>query len=315
MRYFVTGGCGFIGSNYVKLLLESQEDVSKVTVFDNLTYSGNLKNIESIKHDPRFNFVKGNICDKSLLNNSVKNHDYVINFAAESHVDRSIMGADIFVETNLVGTYNVLEACKLNEVMKLVQISTDEVYGSINSGSCDEFSKLSPSSPYSSSKAGADLLALSYFSTFGLDVMITRSCNNYGLYQFPEKIIPFFIFRALKGEKLPIYGNGENIREWIHVSDNCRAIQTVLNEGSAGEIYNIGSGFQLSNLVLASKILSYMGHSNSKIEFVLDRLGHDYRYSLDSSKLKTLGFETEIDFNEGLKETIKWYEVNTSWWN
>jgi len=315
MRYFVTGGAGFIGSNYVNYLLNDVEDVSKVTVYDNLTYASNIKNLSANEKDPRFNFIKGDICDYEFLKHNISNHDVLVNFAAESHVDRSILDSRDFVQTNLLGTNCILEASRLAKISKIVQISTDEVYGSRKVGSFTEEDALAPNSPYAASKAGADLLCRSYSVTHDMDIRITRSCNNYGLFQYPEKVIPVFINAILNEEELPIYGSGNNIREWIHVSDNCQAIQMVLESGSKGEIYNIGSGWHLSNNELASKILESSKNSRSKIKFIADRKGHDFRYSVNFEKISKLGFRPKVDFLQGLEMTIAWYENNRNWWN
>jgi dTDP-glucose 4,6-dehydratase len=315
MRYFVTGGAGFIGSNYVEHLLNNDEGVTGVTIYDKFTYASNSKNYQNFSSDSRLNVVQGDICDAILLQESMANHDFVIHFAAESHVDRSIDDASVFVQTNVLGTFNVLEASRKNEIKTVIHVSTDEVYGSLPKGSADESNSLAPNSPYAASKAASDLLARSYFVTYGLDVRTTRCCNNYGKYQFPEKVIPVFINKLSSGEKLPIYGDGKNVREWIHVSDHARGIQTVLEKGKAGEIYNIGTGAHLSNNDLASEIIKVMGLSENLKSYVADRQGHDFRYSVNSEKLESLGFERKIDFENGLRETIYWYQNNQSWWD
>ena len=314
VRYFVTGGAGFIGSNYIDLLLSDTNQVSKVTIFDSFTYAANTKNYRKHINDPRLNIIKGDICDYSTLQDALEEHDFVVHFAAESHVDRSIISGKNFVETNVKGTYNILEASVKSGIKKLIHVSTDEVYGSLETGSASEASPLFPNSPYSASKAGSDLLARSFFSTYGLNVCITRSCNNYGPNQFPEKVIPVFINSLIEKKDLPIYGTGRNVREWIHVKDNCKGIQKVLEKGTSGEIYNIGSGNHLDNLELADIISSFFGSGRGNFKFVDDRLGHDFRYSVDSSKIKKLGFETEIDFEKGIQETIQWYVENVDWW-
>lgn len=315
MKFFVTGGCGFIGSNYVSYLLNFVEGVSKVTVYDKITYAANLKNLEKHIEDPRLEVIIGDICDFQSLAKSIKDHEIVVHFAAESHVDRSIVDPKSFVETNLYGTYNVLEACRLSSVKSMIQVSTDEVYGSLPEGFADESQVLHPNSPYAASKAGADLLARSYFITHNLDVRITRCSNNYGQYQFPEKVIPVFIKSLLSTGKAPIYGNGMNIREWIHVSDHCRGIQSVLQNGSPGEIYNIGSGIYLTNIELANKIIEILGKKADSIKFIEDRKGHDFRYALNFEKITKIGFSTHIDFDLGLKNTIDWYKSHESWWS
>jgi dTDP-glucose 4,6-dehydratase len=311
----VTGGAGFIGSNYVECLLNEAEGVTGVTIYDKFTYASNPKNYQDFNSDARLNVVTGDICDAVLLQESMANHDFVIHFAAESHVDRSINDASVFVQTNVLGTFNVLEASRKNGIKTVIHVSTDEVYGSLPKGSADESYSLAPNSPYAASKAASDLLARSYFVTYGLDVRTTRCCNNYGKYQFPEKVIPVFINKLSSGEKLPIYGDGKNVREWIHVSDHARGIQTVLEKGKAGEIYNIGTGAHLSNNDLASEIIKVMGLSENLKSYVADRQGHDFRYSVSSGKLEGLGFERKIEFENGLRETINWYQNNQSWWD
>jgi dTDP-glucose 4,6-dehydratase len=313
MRYFITGGAGFIGSNYVEHLFENVSNVTGVTIFDNLTYAANEKNFRKYENDPRLKMIKGDICNSKQLTESMVNHDFVINFAAESHVDKSIKSPKSFIDTNFVGTFNVLEASLANSIKTIIQVSTDEVYGSIINGSANEEFNLQPNSPYSASKASADLLARSYFNTYGLDVRVTRSCNNYGKYQFPEKIIPYFIKVLNDDRKVPIYGDGKNIREWIHVSDNCRAIHIALEFGSAGEIYNIGGGMRISNNELATRLITLMNKPLESYEYVTDRPGHDFRYALDCSKIKNLGFKTKFDISDGLKNTIDWYLENPNW--
>ncbi len=311
----MTGGAGFIGSNYVEQLLEKVRDVSGVTIYDKFTYAANPTNYQKFKNDPRLNVVIGDICDVSKLENSMLGHDFVVHFAAESHVDRSIDDASDFMRTNVVGTFNVLESSRKIRIKTVVHISTDEVYGSLTQGSADESHLLAPNSPYSASKAASDLVARSYFVTHGLDVRTIRCCNNYGKYQFPEKVIPVFINKLKLGEKVPIYGDGKNIREWIHVSDHVRGVQNVLEKGSPGEIYNIGTGCHLSNNDLATEILALMGLGENMKSFVTDRQGHDFRYSVDSTKITALGFEPTIEFKSGLRETIDWYLSNPGWWD
>jgi dTDP-glucose 4,6-dehydratase len=315
MRYFVTGGAGFIGSNYVECLLKLVDGVTGVTIYDKFTYAANPKNYQEFADDPRLTVIKGDICDSLTLENSMANHDYVIHFAAESHVDRSIEDASAFVQTNVLGTFNVLEVSRKVGIKTIIHVSTDEVYGSLPEGTADENYPLGPNSPYAASKAASDLLARSYFVTHGLDVRTTRCCNNYGKYQFPEKVIPVFVNKLNSGERLPIYGDGKNVREWIHVSDHARGIQTVLERGKAGEIYNIGTGSHLSNNDLATKIIGLMGLDDSMKSYVNDRQGHDFRYSVDSGKIESLGFQRKIDFENGLKATVDWYTSNPGWWN
>lgn len=315
MRYFLTGGAGFIGSNYVSHLFNQVEAVTGVTIYDKFTYAANPKNYQEFTNDARLKIIKGDICDSNFLKDSMAGHDYVIHFAAESHVDRSINDASVFVQTNVLGTFNVLEASRISGIKTMLHISTDEVYGSLLDGSADETYSLAPNSPYAASKAASDLLARSYFITHGLDVRTTRCCNNYGKYQFPEKVIPVFVNKLNSGEKLPIYGDGRNVREWIHVSDHARGIHTVLEKGKPGEIYNIGTGSHLSNSDLASEIIRVMGLSDNMKSYVTDRQGHDFRYSVDSRKIESLGFERYVNFNDGLKATIDWYTSHPAWWD
>ena len=315
MRYFVTGGAGFIGSNFVEHLFENVNGMTGVTIFDKFTYAANPKNYEKFLSDPRMKVIKGDVCELPFLEKSMSEHDFVIHFAAESHVDRSIDDASVFINSNVLGTFNVLEASRRANIKTVIHVSTDEVYGSLQAGSADEMYPLLPNSPYAASKAGSDLIARSYFVTHGLDVRITRCCNNYGKYQFPEKVIPVFVRKLISGEQLPIYGDGKNVREWIHVSDHARAIQLALEEGIPGEIYNIGASSSLSNNELAHKIAVNIGFTDEVMEYVSDRKGHDFRYSIDSKKIELLGFKQKIDFQIGLKETIEWYIANPSWWS
>jgi dTDP-glucose 4,6-dehydratase len=315
MRVLVTGGAGFIGSNYVRHAVNGTlNGIGKITVLDSLTYAGNLGNLSTLSKGS-YEFVKGDICNWDLVNSLLAKNDVVINFAAETHVDNSIKSPTNFIETNIVGVQNLLQASLVNNIKTFIQISTDEVYGSIITGSANEDYSLKPSSPYSASKAAADLLVYSYFVTYGLDVRITRCTNNYGPYQFPEKIIPLFVTNLINGKKIPIYGTGKNIREWIHIDDHCRAIHSVLLRGNAGEIYNIGSGVELSNIDLANIILDKLGKSNLDIEFVEDRKGHDFRYSVNSKKAHDdLKFKTLTNFENGISNTINWYIENAKWW-
>ena len=315
MRYMLTGAAGFIGSNFAKQLLgDDQAGCDRVTVIDNLTYAGNLENLASIT-DPRIDFVKGDICDHQLVGNLMTNQDIVIHFAAESHVDRSISGPSEFVQTNVMGTQVLLDAVRNNLKVRFIHVSTDEVYGSIDNGSWDESYPLVPNSPYSASKASSDLLALAYARTYDLDIVVTRCCNNYGPNQFPEKMIPLFVTNLMDGKKVPLYGDGQNIREWIHVEDHCRAIWDVAQKGRAGEVYNIGSGVELTNLELTEMILNEFGYGEEMIERVSDRLNHDRRYSLNSSKIESeLGWKPQWNFEDGIKSTIDWYKSNRPWW-
>jgi dTDP-glucose 4,6-dehydratase len=307
MKYFVTGGAGFIGSNYVRMLLTGKlGEVDSVTVIDNLTYAGNLKNLDLVLADPRLTFIQADISDKKTVAKHLESEHVLVNFAAESHVDNSIRDPKKFLETNILGTQNLLEISMQKEIKLFVQVSTDEVYGSIEKGSTDEESNLRPNSPYAASKASADLLVRSYVNTFGIDARITRCSNNYGPNQHSEKFIPNTISKILKNEKVPIYGDGLNIREWIHVEDHCRGINTVIHNGKPAAIYNIGSGFELSNLALAKLILAELGKSENELDFVTDRKGHDLRYSLDFTKISELGFQCKQNFEEGIKELIQY---------
>jgi dTDP-glucose 4,6-dehydratase len=314
VRYFVTGGAGFIGSNYVEHLFQSVEGITSVTIYDKFTYAANPKNYQKFVHDPRLSIVKGDVCNIELLESAMTNHDFVVHFAAESHVDRSIEDASDFVQTNVIGTLNVLESSRKVGVKTVIHVSTDEVYGSLSAGSADEEFPLKPNSPYAASKAASDLLARSYFVTHGLDVRTTRCCNNFGQYQYPEKVIPVFVKKLLSGQKIPIYGDGKNVREWIHVRDHARGIQTVLEKGIPGDIYNIGTGLHLSNNDLGIIIANAMGFGPDMTTFVIDRKGHDFRYSVNSSKLNALGYGAEVDLKDGLIGTIEWYKTNPDWW-
>lgn len=315
MKILVTGGAGFIGSNFVRRILDgSFAGVKSVTVLDKLTYAGTLSNF-SPKERGNFEFIEGDICDQELTISLAVNHDAIVNFAAESHVDRSIAGSREFVLTNILGTHTLLEAARKAETKTFVQVSTDEVYGSIQEGSWLETDPLLPNSPYAASKASADLIARSYFQTYGLDVRVTRCSNNYGTHQYPEKVIPLFVTNLIDGRQVPLYGNGSNVRDWLHVDDHCRAIYAVLMYGRGGETYNIGGGTELSNMELTHKILGLMDKEVSCIENVPDRLGHDRRYSVDATKiLHELGFAPQINWDQGLTETIDWYRGNEAWW-
>jgi dTDP-glucose 4,6-dehydratase len=316
LRILITGGAGFIGSNFLKQLILGQStiNISHIKVLDKLTYSGSVTNFNDLPSDS-FEFIQGDICDVRLVEESLKGVDWVFHFAAESHVDRSIQSARVFFETNVVGTQTLLESSVKNNVSKFIHVSTDEVYGSIAKGSWNEEFPLSPNSPYSASKAGSDLVSLSYARTYGLNVCVTRCSNNYGPRQFPEKIIPLFVTNLLEGKKVPVYGNGKNARDWLHVTDHCRALMLVAEIGKPGEVYNIGGGRELENLELTKLILREFGYGNEWIEFVPDRRGHDLRYSVNISKArKELGFKPKISFAEGIKETIDWYRENRNWW-
>jgi dTDP-glucose 4,6-dehydratase len=318
MKILVTGGAGFIGSNFVRMALTDRlavKDIEKLTVLDALTYAGDEENLSPVANDSRYAFVKGDIRNEELIDNLMKTHEVVVHFAAESHVDRSIEGGSEFVSTNVMGTQVLLDAARRNNVRRFVHISTDEVYGSIDEGAWPEDHPLLPNSPYSASKAGSDLLVRAYHRTHKLDTIITRCSNNYGHYQFPEKVIPLFVTNILEGKKVPLYGQGLNVRDWLHVDDHCRGIALALTKGRAGEIYNIGGGTELTNLELTYKILEVMGVGEDVIERVEDRKGHDLRYSVDISKISSeLGYRPEVNFYEGLKETANWYKENQNWW-
>ncbi|RVX46642.1 dTDP-glucose 4,6-dehydratase [Nonomuraea polychroma] len=305
-KVLVTGGAGFIGSHFARSLHDMY-----VTVLDKLTYAGNRANLEGVRHE----FVHGDICDAELLRKVVPGHDVVVNFAAESHVDRSIEGAAEFVRTNVLGVQTLLQACLEAEVPKVVQVSTDEVYGTIDIGSWDESAPVRPRSPYAASKAGGDLIAQAYATTYGLDVSITRCGNNYGPRQYPEKIIPLFVTRLLRGEKVPLYGDGGNVRDWIHVEDHCAGIRLVAEKGAPGEVYHIAGTAELTNKELTRHLLDACGRDWDLVAHVQDRKGHDRRYSLDDSKLRALGYRAEIPFDEGLKSTVRWYAEHRDWWS
>ncbi|MEI7623855.1 MAG: dTDP-glucose 4,6-dehydratase [Actinomycetes bacterium] len=312
MKLFITGGAGFIGSNYVRHVLASSDD--EITVFDALTYAGNLSSLADVADDPRYSFVQGDICDRDAVAAAMAGHDMVVHFAAESHVDRSIVDPDTFVRTNCLGTNVMCDVARHIGVERFLHISTDEVYGSIEEGSFVETDRLGPRSPYSSSKAGSDLIALSYQETYGLPVIVTRSSNNFGPYQFPEKVIPLFVTNLLDGKKVPLYGDGLNVRDWIHVLDNCAGVDTVLRKGTVGEIYNIGGGNETTNRELTSMVLENMGVGEEMVEYVQDRLGHDRRYSIDCSKANALGWTPSRDLDTAIAETVEWYRANRAWW-
>jgi len=313
MRILVTGGAGFIFSNFIRYMLKEYPDYH-ITNLDKLTYCGRIENTLDFKDNKNYKFIKGDICDKKLVEKITKDIDVIINGAAETHVDRSIIDAGTFVKTDVFGTYSLLEAARKNDVERYIQVSTDETYGSIKRGSFKEDDPINPSSPYSASKAGADLLVGSYNRTHNLPVMITRSSNNYGPYQFPEKLIPLFITNLLENKKVPLYGNGLNMRDWLFVTDNCIAVDTVLHKGKIGEVYNIASSEEKTNLEITKVLLKLLGKSEDMIQFVEDRKGHDFRYSMDSSKIRELGWKPNVDFRDGLKATVEWYKSNKLWW-
>ncbi|MDD2643227.1 MAG: dTDP-glucose 4,6-dehydratase [Methanobacteriaceae archaeon] len=315
-QILITGGAGFIGSNFIRYMIEKYPNYKFINL-DALTYCGNLENLEGIEKNPNYNFVKGNITDKKLIDNLVSKVDYIVNFAAESHVDRSIKDPEIFIKSNILGTQNLLNAAKKHNIKKFLQVSTDEVYGSLGkTGYFTEETPLQPNSPYSATKASADLMVRAYHNTFDLPVNITRCSNNYGPYQFPEKLIPLMISNALEDEPLPIYGDGKNIRDWLHVYDHCTAIDLVLHEGKLGEIYNIGGHNEKQNIEIVKLILSALNKDYSLIKFVNDRLGHDKRYAIDSNKIRTeLGWKPKYTFETGIVETINWYLENQKWMN
>jgi dTDP-glucose 4,6-dehydratase len=314
-QILITGGCGFIGSNFIRHMLSKYP--YHIINFDKLTYAGNLENLEEIENDPRYTFVKGDIAEKNdVVQVFEQEIEAVINFAAESHVDRSILDPDAFVKTNISGAFNLLEQARQKGVKRFIQISTDEVYGSLGKeGKFREDTSLSPNSPYSASKTSADLLAMAYYKTYGTPVVITRCSNNYGPYQFPEKLIPLIISNALHDKELPVYGDGMNVRDWIHVSDHCEAIDVVLHKGEPGNVYNVGGENERANIEIVKLILGILGKPESLIRYVKDRPGHDRRYAIDSTKIKNvLNFETKMSFQKGMEETVSWYVEHRPWW-
>ena len=316
LRILVTGGAGFIGSNFIHFLLKERPDW-QIVIFDKLTYAGNLANLEAAEGNPRYTFVKGDICDPMDVGRVFESKfDYVVNFAAESHVDRSLYDPGVFLKTNILGAQVLLEHSLKNGVKRFLQISTDEVYGSLgDDGFFSEISPMAPNSPYAASKASADLLCRAFHKTFGMPVLVTRAGNNYGPYQFPEKLVPFFLTKALNDEPLPLYGDGLNVRDWLHVTDHCEGILTVLEKGKDGESYNIGGGNERTNLEITRTILKIVGKPESLIKFVMDRPGHDRRYALDFGKIRSeLGWQPKMNFSEGLATTIDWYRHNEKWW-
>ena len=313
MKLLVTGGAGFIGSNFVRHVLGAHPD-DRVINLDKLTYAGNPANLADVERDPRYTFVQGDICDAGLVREVLRGVDAVVNFAAESHVDRSLVEPDAFLRTDVFGVFTLLEAVRDLKIPRLVHISTDEVYGSVPTGSSTEHDPVRPSNPYSASKASGDLLALSYWKTHGVPVVITRSSNNFGPYQYPEKVVPLFITNALDDLPLPLYGDGRNVRDWLYVLDNCAAIDLVLRRGRDGEIYNIGGGHEVENVVLTHEILRLTGKPETLIRPVTDRPGHDRRYSVDSTKTWQLGWAPRYPFAAALESTVRWYREHEAWW-
>ncbi len=313
MKYLVTGGAGFMGSNFIRYLLATYPDCQVVNL-DKLTYAGNLKNLADVADDPRYRFVKGDIADPAAVAEAVDGCDLIVNFAAETHVDRSILEPESFIKTDVFGTFTLLEAAKRLGISRYVQVSTDEVYGSIETGSFTETSPFEPNSPYSASKAGGDLLVRAYHRTYGLPAIVSHSVNFYGPYQYPEKLIPLAITNLLEGKKVPVYGTGEQIRSWIYVPDYCAALDAIATRGVPGEVYNIGAGTERTNLETVRLMLAALGKHDDAIEFVADRPGHDQRYSVDWSKLKALGWQPRVPFEQGITETVEWYRTHQSWW-
>lgn len=312
MRILVTGGAGFIGSNYVSHVLSNSDD--SVTVLDALTYAGSRENLAAHEDDPRFTFVHGDICDRSVVAEVMPGHDAVVHFAAESHVDRSLLDPDVFVRTNCLGTNVLCDEAVRSAVERFVHISTDEVYGSIEEGSFTESDPLAPRSPYSAAKAGSDLIALAYHETHDLPVVVTRSSNQFGPRQFPEKLIPFFVTNLLDDQRVPLYGDGLNVRDWLFVRDNCSGVDLVLRSGAVGEIYNIGGGNERTNRYITDRLLGILGRGEDSVTYVEDRLGHDRRYSITSDKVRALGWSPATDFDSALEETVDFYRANRGWW-
>ena len=312
MKVLVTGGAGFIGSNFVRYLLANSDD--EITIVDSLTYAGSKDTLTDFAKNPRVQFIKGDICDRELVASAMDDHEAVVHFAAESHVDRSIDGSDRFVITNCLGTNVMCDVANQVGIDRFIHISTDETYGSRTQGSFSENDRLEPSSPYSASKASSDLIALAHHTTHGLPVIITRSSNNYGPFQFPEKLIPLFVTNLLDGLTVPLYGDGSNVRDWIHVDDNCNAIESILRSGNIGQIYNVGAGNEVSNLELTKTLIELCDRDESAIMHVEDRIGHDFRYSVDSSLVRELGWKPEVDLRPGLEATVHWYRDHETWW-
>jgi dTDP-glucose 4,6-dehydratase len=314
VEVLVTGGAGFIGSNFVRRALAAHPDW-RITTLDKLTYAGRLENLKGVLDDPRHEFVRGDVADAAVVRSLVARSNLVVHFAAETHVDRSILAAGDFIRTDVFGTFVLLEAAReAPGLRRFIQISTDEVYGTVATGSSRETDELKPRNPYAASKAGADRLAYSYFATYGVPVIVTRASNNYGPYQFPEKVIPLFVTNAIDGQAVPLYGDGLNVRDWLHVADHCRALEVVIERGEPGDVYNIGGGNEVTNIDLTKRILTGLNKSDDLIRPVADRPGHDRRYCLDTTKLGGLGWRPQVDFAAGLAETISWYQQNEWWW-
>ncbi len=314
MKILVTGGAGFMGSNFIRYLIRTYPTYEVIN-FDKLTYAGNLENLKEVENNPRYTFIRGDISDAEAVSVAIRGVDVVVNFAAETHVDRSIMDPTAFIRTDIYGTYTLLEAVKKHGVSRMIQISTDEVYGSVEEGESSESAAFEPSSPYSASKAGGDHLCRAYFKTYGTPVIVTHSCNFYGPNQYPEKFIPLFVTNLIEGKKVPLYGDGKNVREWIFTEDYCRAVDRILHDGKLGEVYNIGSGERLANNDVVQMILKEFGVGDEMVDHVKDRPGHDRRYAPDSSKIRsTLGWKSEVTFVDGLKKTVAWYKENPAWW-
>ncbi len=311
MKMLVCGGAGFIGSNFVRRALAAGHEVINL---DKLTYAGNPDNLRAVEDHPRYRFLHGDICDRETVLRAADGVEAIVNFAAETHVDRSIVDPEAFLRTDVLGTYTLLEAVRALGISRMVQVSTDEVYGSVSEGSCTEDAPYAPSSPYAAAKAAGDLQVLAYFRTYALPVMITRGSNTYGPHQYPEKLIPLFITNALEGEPLPLYGDGLNVRDWLHVDDHCAGIELVLAHGEPGQVYNIGGGNERTNLEITRIILDELGLGEGCIRWVADRPGHDRRYSLDCSRLRAMGWQPQVDFETGLRETVRWYHDNDWWW-
>jgi len=313
MRVLITGGAGFMGSNAIRYFLKKYSDIEIVNL-DKLTYAGNPDNLKDIENNSRYRFIKGDIIDRNLLDNTVKDVDVIINYAAETHVDRSILDPKEFIVTDVLGTYSLLESAKKHNIKKYIQISTDEVFGSIQDGKFTEESPFKPNSPYAASKAGGDHLCRAYFKTYDMPIIVTHSCNFFGPYQYPEKLIPLFITNLLENKKIPVYGDGLQAREWISTQDHCQAVDLILQKGKAGEVYNISTGDEIKNIEITKLLLAELNKNDSFIDYVKDRPGHDRRYAIDATKLRVLGWSPKMNFNDGIKQTIEWYKNNEGWW-